>query len=195
MRRPVVGILCAMLVGFAGWWIGIARAGDDAGPKAMLDRYPLRGLPGVQIVVKPINPDARRDGLDGGQIRSDVEAQLRKAGIRILAPSGSSRSPDSPHLYVRIGAVKHPNGLYAYSTQVLLAETVRLERDPSIKVVATTWTTGGVAPVERPFLRDAVRQSVADKVGLFINDYAGANPNGRDGSLRSAPPPQRETGD
>src|SRR5215475_4496436 len=44
----------------------------------------LRGLPGVTVVVEPLQDSAEQDGLTRRQLQDEVEHQLQAAGIHLL---------------------------------------------------------------------------------------------------------------
>jgi len=45
------------------------------------ERITLKGIKAVKVVVRDLHPDAEADGLTAGQLRGDVQARLRKAGV------------------------------------------------------------------------------------------------------------------
>ena len=63
-------------------------------------RESLRGLPGVQVLIEDIRPNAQADGLSQEAIRTAVELILRSSGIRVLTQSERSEMPSKPYLYV-----------------------------------------------------------------------------------------------
>jgi hypothetical protein len=62
----------------------------------------LRGLKGIKVVVENINPDVRRLGLNQSQIQSNVEAQIRRVGIKVLK---AYQPPALTALYVNVHAL------------------------------------------------------------------------------------------
>jgi len=135
----------------------------------------LRGLPGVTVVVEPLQDSAEQDGLTRHLLQDEVEHQLQAAGIRVLTQDEWRRTPGSPYLYVSVSALKKSNGLYAYSIEVCLNQLVTLLRNQNIQEFAETWETREVGAVGKNQLV-SVQKSVAAHVNIFIRDYLSVNP-------------------
>jgi len=135
----------------------------------------LRGLPGVTVVVEPLQASAEQDGLTRRLLQDEVEHQLQAAGIRVLTQDEWRRTPGSPYLYVSVSALKKSNGLYAYSIEVCLNQLVTLLRNQDIQDFAETWETREVGTVGKNQLV-SVQKSVAAHVNVFIRDYLSVNP-------------------
>jgi hypothetical protein len=147
--------------------------------KEALDEYSerstLHGLSGVYVLVENFNLDLEKHRLTKDQLRKDVEAQLRNAGIIVLTREEKSRTPGCPQLYVNINLLKSSSHYaYAYSVEVSLEQEVSLVRKPYVRTIATTWSQGNVGIVGVANLR-AVRESVRGRVDNFIQDYFAAN--------------------
>ena len=74
------------------------------------ERASLEGLPGVEVVIEKINPDAQADGLSEEAIRTAVELILRSNGIRVLTQSEFMTTPSGPYLYVMVNSMKFNTG-------------------------------------------------------------------------------------
>jgi hypothetical protein len=135
----------------------------------------LRGLPGVAVVIEPLHPTTERDGLTHRQLQTEVERQLRSAGIRVLTQEEWKKTPGAPYLYVNVAALKKKYGLYAYAIEVCLNQLVLLIRDQQTQEFAETWETREVGTVGKERLA-TVRKSVAAHVAVFIRDYFAVNP-------------------
>jgi hypothetical protein len=144
-----------------------------------ISRQSLKGLKGVFVLVEPLRAEVEKGGLNKTSIQTDVELKLRQAGTTVLTEAESHAVPGGPVLYVNVNAQSSQNGLtYAYSIRVELNQDVRLDRDPSIRIIgATTWSVAGVGTVGRDNLRD-IRNSTKDRVDEFINAYLSVNPKG-----------------
>lgn len=171
MRRMTA--LC-LLTAVAALWIATAYANDGNLSTAGDDRV-LHNLPGVLVKIEPINPEAKKDGLDEATIRADLERQMKVAGIQTFSEEACRNTPGNPRLHVRISAVKHRDGFYAYSTQLMLAEEVQLRRNPNTTTLAVTWNTGGIGMVSKQYLAAAIHKSLSDKGNDFIRDHVVAN--------------------
>jgi hypothetical protein len=135
----------------------------------------LRGLPGVTVVIEPLQATAEQDGLTQRELQAEVERQLQAAGIRVLTQDEWRGTPGSPYLYVNVSALKKNYGLYAYSIEVCLNQLVTLLRNQDIQEFAETWETREVGTVGKDRL-GTVRHSVAAHVNVFIRDYFSVNP-------------------
>lgn len=142
-------------------------------------RETLRGLLGIGVAVEDLSPDAKKHGLTEERIKTDVELRLRTAGIKVLTDEERLKTPGSPYLYVNVGTMnvgtRGNHGLYSIALMVDLVQEVSLERNPSIKTLASTWRSGGVGAVGELNLSQ-IRGAVKDKVDEFINAYLAVNP-------------------
>lgn len=200
LKYWLVLVSVAILCGALGWLIasrGPREATDDSafahpengrGTEPFGNEEPqfphLEGLQGVHVLVfPPDDPEVERRGLREAEIQTDVELRLRKAGIKVLSLGETLKTAGQPVLYVIVhtAAGRGPTeGLYAYNVNMQLMENVVLDRDPSMKVKAATWTfpeyvPGYVGMVGADKLR-ATRDYLNTVVDEFINDYLAANP-------------------
>jgi hypothetical protein len=76
-------------------------------PKA---KETLRGLPGVAVVIEPLHPTTERDGLTQHQLQTEVEQQLKTAGIRVLTHEEWKNTPGALYLYVDVAALRKSYG-------------------------------------------------------------------------------------
>ena len=131
----------------------------------------LRGLQAVHILVEALHADAGSIGLTKKQFQTDVELELRKAGITI----GTSTS-GYLYVYANIMKLSGVNG-FAYDVDVSFEQAGKLIRDPSILIfAASTWRKGYLGASPRRGARSAIREVVRDFVSEFINDYLTVNP-------------------
>ena len=74
-----------VLIGLAVLWgiIGLS-GGSSWAVDSEQSRASMRGIEGVGVVVESLDPEVERAGLTKHQLQTDVELQLRKAGIRVL---------------------------------------------------------------------------------------------------------------
>jgi len=165
MNRIAVGLIGVML-------FTCSAAVADMPERA---KETLRGLPGVTVVIEPLQATAEQDGLTQRELQAEVERQLQAAGIRVLTQDEWRGTPGSPYLYVNVSALKKNYGLYAYSIEVCLNQLVTLLRNQDIQEFAETWETREVGTVGKDRL-GTVRHSVAAHVNVFIRDYFSVNP-------------------
>src|SRR5207302_7465487 len=145
--------------------------GDNDGTRAT-----LAGLTGVYVLVEHIDDDAKRDGLDTLQVRTDVEVKLRQASISVLSEEEQFSTAGAAYLYINIQTAKNKLSVYAFSVRVELRQGVMLIRNQSMRRLATTWSaTGTIGTVGSQKLA-SVREVVRDLTDQFINAYLAANP-------------------
>jgi len=119
---------------------------------------------------------ARNWGLRKEQLKTDVELKLRLAGIKVVREKKESVW-EHPHLIVGITPIiKNKLEFSVFCIELFLAQSVRLTRDRTITIFATTWETGWVGSVDKVKFVSEVREKLKDRVDEFINDYLAANP-------------------
>lgn len=134
-------------------------------------RDTLRGLPGVEIVVEPIQPEMEQGELTTAGIRDGAARQLRAAGIAVYATQEENPSPAKPYVYVHVNGLKLPDhDSYVAGVQVQLRQTLRSEVTGSNIVNATTWETYNVLSVPAVAV-DRLREEIADYLDQFIRDW------------------------
>jgi len=135
------------------------------------DRWTLKDLRGVQVLIEELNAEAVQAGLRKAMLATDVELRLRQVGITVV-------SKGDPTLYVRVGVQASQWGPYFYTVRVELFQTVTLKRDPTITTFGSTWHARGVFGTVPPSgaPSEAIKGSVRDKVDEFINAYLAVNP-------------------
>jgi len=157
--RLIAGTVVGMLVAGAAW------AGDSE-----INRRSLKGIHAVRILVEMRNLD-EDGGLQPGQVRAEVEKQLRRAGIALTAQRGT------PYLYVNVEAVKHGDlPVYGYIVDVELRQAARVGLHPDIVVFADTWSIHSIGTAAQADLAAHLRVKLATHVNLFIEAYQAMNP-------------------
>jgi hypothetical protein len=134
----------------------------------------LVGLKGVFVEGGIDNP--KGSGLTKDQIKTDVELQLRKAGIKVLTNEERLTTPGQPYLSVLVSIIEissrgYPIG-YAYTITVQLYEAVTIVR--GFEAVGSIWSAGWMGYFGKPDRH--IRNNISDMVDKFINDYLAANP-------------------
>ena len=133
-------------------------------------RKSLKGIVGFYLSVEKLDPDVEKEGLTTDQIRADVESRLRTAGIKVFTAEPSSQSKGKPLLSVDL-MIGGKQGLYPYALDIGVHQLVRLERDPTAIVNATTWSVGSAGIAGLSTIRDTVR----DRLDEFINAWLSVN--------------------
>jgi hypothetical protein len=144
-----------------------------SGQALAIDHKLLEGLGGVEVVIEGFPQVAEQGGLSIDQLKSEVESVLRMENIRILTSEDRTSVQGTPYLSVHVDALKLGKE-YAYHIELQLKEIAFLERDSSkISSGAAIWRAAFLGKGYSP--QDIFR-STADLAGIFVSDYATANP-------------------
>jgi hypothetical protein len=136
----------------------------------------LRGMNSLFLYVHSLPPQAEEFGLTQEQIQSNVDAQLRSAGVPVVSYRECCDIPGSPYLFVGIGLVDNPqHDIYAVTAHLELRQVSSLEREPESSYHATTWMRGETELVEATSLESAVQNLLHGWVKMFIYDYWSVN--------------------
>jgi hypothetical protein len=142
---------------------------------AKYNRASLRGVEGVYVKIEGLTPELEKDGLRKILIRTDVESELRTAGIRTLSKEKWFDVTGSPHLYVNINCLKlRETKEYIYSVRIAFRQNVYPEREPILILGATTWSVGGVIGITQRI--EKIRASLKSRVEEFVRAYLSVNP-------------------
>jgi hypothetical protein len=139
-------------------------------------RDTLRGLPGIEVVVEPLQPELEQGGLSASAIRADVVRRLRAGGVTVYDSQARNPSPAKPYLYVHVNALEVPGErLYAVAIQLQLRQTVRSVVSVSQIVDAMTWDTHNILTLPAANLGH-LGAEIQDYVDLFVGDWAAVHP-------------------
>jgi hypothetical protein len=148
-------------------------------------RESLKGLGGVYVVVdfgKYTFKELEKFSLYEEQIKSDVELKLRLAGINVIPEGDIANITGTPMLNIFIfGKIYDPEVNKRLDISVIfigveLTQRTYLQRNPNIKVLATTWSTSVISFGQTGTMSNRVRNVVKDKIDTFINAYLSVNP-------------------
>jgi hypothetical protein len=141
------------------------------------DKETMRGLPGVKVIVESLRENATKAGLKKERIKTTVELELRKAGIKVLSEEEWANTEGFPSIYIHIDtALRENDSLVNYTVSIELNQTVVLARDASKECLAITWATrtwGGCGTENIDWIRTRALVSQLEK---FINDWLTVNP-------------------
>lgn len=138
-------------------------------------RGSLHGLPGVQLVVEAIQPDAEADGLSTQAIETLADEILQSSGIWVLTGPERIRIPSAPYLYVNVNTTKSERGLYSFSVAIQLNQAVTLLTSEKKMTYATTWSSGSTGHTGADNLTQVV-QVVEEHIKQFADDFLAVNP-------------------
>ena len=133
-------------------------------------RDTLKQLPGLELLIEPLDPEFERAGLTANAIGRRVDAQLRAANIAIYSSQSENPSVAKPYLYVQVSGLPIAQEGFALALQVQLRQTVRSPVTNSSIVNAMTWDRQTVVFVP-PNEVAAVVPEIESLVAAFIKDW------------------------
>ena len=138
MRHPRLPVAAGLVLALV-----LATPGTSPAQMAVpTGRETLRGLPGVEVLVEPLQPGLEAAGLAGGGLREAVVAQLTRADVPMYASQGQNAGPSQAYLYVHVNALSLPDGGgYAVALGVQVRQAVDSLAGPARIVDAVTWDT------------------------------------------------------
>jgi len=174
--------VCRVLIGLAVLWglislPALGRCADDGD----FARATLRGLQGVSVLIEDLPPESARAGLTTQQLQTEVEEQLRHAGIPVLTKEQAFRLQGARYVYVYVHLVPHPIGLTVYTILVEVNQRASLDLNGSSASVST-WSTQRLGTVGSRHLA-TVRHDVRGQIDHFIHVYRSVNPPPADRAL------------
>jgi hypothetical protein len=162
MRVPLTRhILELLALVFFGTSLSTVAATDPVSTKS------LRGIKTVDVIIENLSDNARKFGLSEDAFKADVELRLRQSGMQV-SEGGNAEAT----FYVNVNCVSS-----AVAIDVNIDQAARLTRNPSVFVVSTTWSTGGL--VGNPSGSKAIRDYLLDMVDRFLNAWLSVNPRAR----------------
>lgn len=139
----------------------------------------LRGLKGVQVHVKYLNPVIETLGLSKDHVETEVEKRLKQLGVHVLK---RAKPPAMSTIYVVINGVQmRSKTTLIYSISVMLLEWAYLKRGIGAvgdlqEVHAINWYKGNIGYVQSGSIKMLMRP-VRELVDKFISDYLAVNQN------------------
>jgi hypothetical protein len=149
-----------------------ARAAADS----EAERRTLAGLPGVYVHIAPTEEQLVKSGIDEAALRTEVELQMRVAGVPLLTQEQSLHTPGIPWLFLATSTVKSSQErAYGWSMRLQLRQRVCLERDPKLCEVCTTWESARFGTVGTRKL-GTIKEEAGNLAKEFANAYLAVNP-------------------
>ena len=167
MKSKAIAYFCAV-IGIAIW------LNPSLHGAVVANKDSLRNLNGVRVEVD-IDALLANDGLNANQIRTDVAAELKRAGIRILSESEWRSISGRPLLLIQVPGKKIQENwkFYTYAINLQLLQDVQLVRDLQIEPLsASTWfhQLAGHGYI------DDIRVRIIEVIEIFTNAFRTANP-------------------
>jgi hypothetical protein len=140
----------------------------------------LAGLQAISVMVLPPDPEVERNGLKREQIQTDVEAKLRKAGIKMLTDREMKR-PGFPYLSIMVNTTKENPELYRYNVKADMYRQEILNPQDEIETAFQTisikiWSSEQTGTTSGSDLKKNVQKKLDDAIDKFITAYLTANP-------------------
>lgn len=142
-------------------WPGAAQDLD-------INRATLRSLDALYVAFERLDPDARSQGLDEEQLRTEVEEQLQRAGLALQTRKEFDLSPEKVILYIRLSTLRRGSCI-AYSVSIALRQEVVLVRDPGITLVTETWSVGGIGSADPGKLKEVAKEAIKTYLDRFVS--------------------------
>lgn len=138
--------------------------------EAQEDKYLLKGIKSIGIVLEVFQPDMIENGLSFESIKAKLELICRSNGIKISDGVGEG------YLYVNINALfrEEPFPLANYSYSLEFKQQGTLIRNKKF-FVGSTWSIGGVGYCSRNDFNNKIKEVILDKMDIFINEFLAVN--------------------
>jgi hypothetical protein len=135
-------------------------------------RETIRGITGMHVVLYLQPFFLEYEGLSKSKIQTDVESELRLAGIKVLTKRELKKEKGQPIFYIYINGIKGPKNILIYEVGVRLMQDASLVRKPNLTFLAPTWEIGivGFGEIKN------IQTDTKDMVDQFINAYLSVNP-------------------
>lgn len=141
------------------------------------ERESLRGLAGIEVVVERLDSEIEQAGLSTAKLQQELRQRLQKAGVKVVTEREPVANSPTAVLIVRVDTLHDRIGRYFYSTDLLLAQRVKLERDGAPELTAVTWKKLGVVSTVADDNVKHLQDQVFRKIDQFINDYLAVHPD------------------
>ena len=157
---------------------GVLWASDD---KA--DRDTLRGVKAVCTVVEVTGPSQEGIPVSRERLQAEIDGRLASSNISVDKTATTC-------LYLKVQLLpamaqnklpamkkgSRPTGLYALDLNMEFLQTVALNRDPTLKAYAPTWSVSNLATLPAEDIAPTARQIAVDLADRFVQAFQQANP-------------------
>jgi hypothetical protein len=140
----------------------------------------LKGAMSMRVVVENV-PGGDKVGLDPNLVQADIEANLRKAGIKVTQIAGML-----PYVYLQMNVLSLPDGCFVYSLHLSLktgANSVTTKR----LIMADLWSDGVLNArcsatkaskankADNTEVLKVIQKSITDETNKMVADILSAN--------------------
>jgi hypothetical protein len=146
---------------------------------ATFDAENLKGITSMRVIVENV-PGAEKIGLDPNLVQADVEANLRKAGIKVTQIAGIL-----PYVYLQVNVLPLPDGCVAFGMHLSLKTGATIV-DSKRLIVGDIWSDGVLnarckdnksAKLDTTEVVKSIRKSISDETNKMLSDILAANQN------------------
>jgi len=138
-------------------------------------RQSMKGLTGFAVVVEDVG-SKKTAGVDPAKIKSNIEAKIKAAGIKVLSADEASKAPGDPHLSLNLDSITAKDGTVSFELTLAVFQACTLARDASMKVPdCNTWSRGKVGRANSG-IPAFIDTQIASEVDAFLRAYAEVNP-------------------
>lgn len=163
--------------------LALAVAGAVYGSDEKTDRATLRGVKAVCTVVEITGPSQEGIPVSREKLQTEIEGRLTSAGLAVDKNATTclylniQMLPALAQNRVKaLGKNSRPTGLFALDLNLQFLQTVALQRDPTIKTYAPTWSVSNLATLPAEDIGAASRQITVDVTDRFVQAYRSVNP-------------------
>ena len=135
------------------------------------DTLSFRDVPGVYVVVEPLDAELEQFGLFADSLRDLLEAKFSSAGIRLLSEDEWQTTSGNPLAFLDVNLAQVSQRMYMYGVQLELRQLVVLVRDSTIPVFTRTWKSGQTFGVTQDTRLHTIREHVGAAADRFIKAY------------------------
>jgi hypothetical protein len=160
--RLLPAIMLALITGFSG----MAQTATLPGGDQESLRATLRGVASVGVAIAKVPDDVQTGGLTQQRSQTVIELQLRKAGVPIVDVDPTRRGLGI--VYVTVDSYELRDGVLAVAMEMQFLQQVRLVRDNSTTVLATTWR----GPMYLGIVSKRSTESLTDKLAAMADEFA-----------------------
>jgi hypothetical protein len=134
----------------------------------------LKGITSMRVIVENV-PGADKVGLDPNAVQTDVEANLRKGGIKVTPMAGIL-----PCLYLQVTILTLPDRCVVYSMHLSLKTDSNIVATKEV-VLADLWSDGTLRAHCKNDKKDKtdvgkiIRQAIVDETNKLVSDIRSAN--------------------
>ncbi len=131
----------------------------------------LKGITSMRVIVENV-PGAEKIGLDADVVETDIEANLRKAGMKVTQIAGIL-----PYVHLQMNVLPLPDGCVAYSMRLSLKTGANIVSTNRL-IMGDLWSDGVLGArckIAKTEILKLIRQSVMDETNRMVNDILVAN--------------------